>query len=122
MSMRKKQFSRNIAGLLLVMIAFGGMLHFFPRPAEPRIRCTGPAGIISGSGQRLEKILDSRGSREDRLALYRQFNHYANPVALFNLNMKPIVWNQAATAFEGEYDETMPVLQNGVQIGAVGVV
>ncbi len=117
-----KQFSRNIAGLLLVLIALGGMIHFYPRPTKERVLCTGPAEILSCSGKRLEKILDGKGNREDQLTLYRQFNHFGNPVALFNLNMKPIVWNDAAAAFEGEYSETMPVLQDGVQIGMVGVV
>lgn len=120
--MNKNRLLRNMAGFLLVIVALGGMIHFFPPPAEKRAICTGPEQVLSRSKELLIKILSGQGDEAEKKLVYNRLNHFGNPVAVFNLNMKPILWNESATDFEGEYTDTLPVIQDGAQIGTVGVV
>lgn len=120
--MNKNRVLRNMAGLLLVIIALGAMIHFYPPPAKKRVICTGPKEVLSGSNELLIKILSGQGSETEKTLVYTRLNHYGNPVVVFNLNMKPILWNESATNFEGEYTDTLPVFLDGAQIGTVGVV
>jgi|GEM_PF-3497282 len=120
--MEKKRFIRNMPGLLLVLIALGGILHFYPKSEAKRVSCAGPRQIVSSSKPVLVRILSGKGKQQEKTAIYKQLNKFSNPVAVFNLNMKPIIWNDAATGYEGEYTDTLPVILDAVQIGTVGVV
>ncbi len=120
--MRRHTLLQNIAGVLLVMVALGGIIHFYPKPAESRVFCTRANQIVSESPGILNKILSGKATSEEKFILYERLNRFGNPIALFNLNMKPVVWNDDAASFEGEYSDTAPVLQDGVQVGTVGIV
>ncbi|NOY22368.1 MAG: HAMP domain-containing protein [Acidobacteria bacterium] len=120
--MKKNRFSRNMAGFLLVIVALGGMAHFYPPPPSKRVICTGPGQVVSHSNKLLTKILSGKGNEAEKALVYSRLNRFGNPVAVFNLNMKPILWNDSARGFEGEYEDTLPVVLDGVRIGTVGVV
>ncbi|BBB33193.1 hypothetical protein TTHT_1721 [Thermotomaculum hydrothermale] len=62
-----------------------------------------------------------KGKKNDLERIYKNFNKLNYPVALFNLTMDPVVWNDAALNYRGDYAIVKTVEILGNPIGYVGV-
>ena len=120
--MRKFLFSRNMAGFLLVLIAMAGVIRFSPSTAPGKKECRDPQKIANNLTDVLQQVLTGSGGQDASNQIYSELNQYSNPAAVFNLNMKPVIWNDAAATFQGEYSKSVDVLLNGNVIGSVGLV
>ena len=62
-----------------------------------------------------------QNNKDNEIRVYRLLNKFSLPVVLFNLTNSPVVWNDSALDYDGEYQIKYTVLYKGKAVGYLGV-
>ncbi|MCK7510924.1 MAG: hypothetical protein MZV70_47210 [Desulfobacterales bacterium] len=91
------------------------MVAFFSFEGEETLETATTGTLLSRHEKTIVSILEGEEGQAE--TLIEKLEDFPYPVALFNLSLKPVVWNRASIRYEEEYPVVTPIRKNGVTIG-----
>lgn len=112
---------RDIAGWLVLSLVTFMVIRSGPVPLPVSTQIDAADQLMTVAEADSRSLLTAGDPGGLGLTVYGHLDRCGHPAVLFDTNMRPVVWNHAATWFEGEYDDTLPIQDNDRIIGYLGM-
>jgi len=113
---------RNLLkGLILFIILFSTFHIINFRINRNQVKNATLSDLAEFTNNNFELIVSVVKEGEGNEKLFFLLNSYSNPVIVFDFDENPLVWNNAASFYKGEYEQTYEIMEKDMALGTVGV-